>query len=67
MNKKFRAWYKSAQISFGQYFTHAHEFFHYGVRVKRVDMKDFYFGINAKESQSYIVVGNAHQNPDLIK
>lgn len=45
-------------VSVGEYFTHAKEFYHYGVRVKRIDMENSYFGLNLKDSTNYLIVGN---------
>ncbi len=57
---------KAGIVSIGQYFTHAKEFYHFGVRVKRLDM-DSYFGLNLKESENYTIIGNIYETPDLLK
>jgi uncharacterized phage protein (TIGR01671 family) len=54
-------------VSIGEYFTHAKEFYHYGVRVKRIDMEEAYFGLNAREDKDYLIIGNIFENPDLCK
>lgn len=54
-------------ISIGEYFTHGKEFFHFGVRMKRIDMQDCYFGISLKDSMEYEILGNIFENPDLLK
>ncbi len=55
------------EVSIGEYFTHAKEFRHYGVRVKRIDMKNSYFGLADNYCKKYEVIGNAHQNPEFLK
>ena len=54
-----------AEVSIGEYSTHANKFPHYGVRVKRTDM-DLYFGIGGT-SEKYRVIANVMENPELIK
>ena len=54
-----------AEVSIGEYFTHAKGFPHYGARVKRIDM-DSYFGVGGM-SQEYKVIGNIIENPELVK
>ena len=56
---------KPGEVSIGEYFTHAKEFYHYGVRVKRIDM-DGYFGLSSRESKDYEVIGNIFQNKELL-
>lgn len=54
------------EVSIGPYFTHAQEFHHFGVRVKRIDMNEGYFGL-CDGVEDYVVIGNIHENPDLLK
>lgn len=54
-----------AEVSIGDYSTHANKFPHYGVRAKRTDM-DLHFGIGGT-SEEYRVIANVLENPELIK
>lgn len=57
---------KPGIVSIGEYFTHGKEFCHFGVRAKRLDMKNAYFGLS-NDSNSYLIIGNILENPDLVK
>lgn len=52
-------------VSIGKYFTHSNEFEHYGVRVKRLDMANCYFGLSKSDSRNYLIIGNIFENPEL--
>jgi len=57
---------KPGIVSIGEYFNGGgtDKIYHYGVRVKRLDMKDCYFGLNEKD-KNYLIIGNIFQNPEL--
>jgi len=57
---------KPGIVSIGEYFTHAKEFYHFGVRAQRIDMKESYFGLSLKDND-YLIIGNIFENPELIK
>jgi len=52
-------------VSIGEYSTHAGEFKHYGVRVKRIDI-DSYFGLGGRPDE-FAIIGNIFKNKDLIE
>ena len=57
---------KPGIVSIGEYFTHTKEFYHYGVRVKRLDMEDNYFGLSAQD-KDYLIIGNIFENPEFLE
>jgi len=40
-------------------------FYYYGVRIKRLDMKNCYFGIGLRD-KDYLIIGNIFENPELL-
>ena len=59
---------KPGEVSIGEYFTGggSDKIYHYGVRAKRIDMKDCYFGLNKKD-KDFEIIGNIFENPELLK
>ena len=53
------------EVSIGEYFTHSYQFRHYGVRVRRIDMNDTYFGLS-NDYPNFVVIGNIFENPELL-
>lgn len=54
-----------AEVSIGEYHTHAKEFRHFGARAKRIDM-DSYFGLG-DNYENYEIVGNILKTPELLE
>jgi uncharacterized phage protein (TIGR01671 family) len=57
---------KPGIVSIGEYSTHSYQCYHYGIRIKRIDMENFYFGLSKKD-KDYLIIGNIFENPDLLQ